>query len=345
MATGADNIRGQLRVDEFLTNYATKYIPDERTYIADAASTSIPTRNSSGYFATFERAFWLRDEMQPRALGGVPNYTDYGVGRKQFIIEEYALGHKIDIRQKANVLAPSSVAPYGNLELNGVQLLTTKALLRRNKLWANTVANSTWGQAFTGVASGPNASQFIQWSAAGSNPIMDIDLWAQNMMQVTGLWPNTLVLGVDTYRKLKQNQFVLDLIRYTQRGVLTQELLAELFNVERVLVATGTENTAPELATEDQAPNYQFLFPRTGAWLGHVAREPGTQSPTAVASFRWAGLMELLGGSGNSDSGVVIRRGWNDEATSDYIHCHDAIVFNQIAAELGVKITDAVSAG
>lgn len=345
MANGNDAIRGQLRVDEFLTNYATKYIPDERAYIADAASTAIPTRNSSGYYATLDRSYWLRDEMEPRPLGGTPVYTDYGVGRKQFIIEEYALGHRIDIRLKANVLAPSSVAPYGNLELNGTQLLTTKALLRRNKLWAATVANGTWGQAFAGVASGPNASQFIQWSAAGSNPIMDIDLWAQNMMQVTGLWPNTLVLGVDTYRKLKQNQYILDLIRYTQRGVLTQELLAELFGVERVLIASGTENTNPELATEDQNPNYAFLFPRTGAWLGHVAREPGTSSPTAVASFRWAGLMELLGGSGSSESGVVIRRGFDSESTSDWLHVHDAISFNVIAPELGVSISTAVSAG
>lgn len=345
MSTGADNIRGQLRVDEFLTNYATKYIPDNSTYIADSASTSIPTRNSSGYYATFDRSYWLRDEMQPRPLGGTPTYTDYGVGRKNFFIDEYALGHKVDIRQKSNVLAPSSVAPYGSLELNAIQLLTTKALLRRNKLWAATVAGSTWGQTFTGVASAPTSVQFIQWSAAGSNPIMDIDLWAQNVMQVTGLWPNTLVLGVDTYRKLKQNQFILDLIRYTQRGVLTQELLAELFGVERVLVATGTQNTAPERAGDNQAPNYEFLFPRTGAWLGHVAREAGTQSPTAIASFRWAGLLEMLGGSGSSDAGVAILRGFDAESSSDWYQVRDAISFDVVAPELGVSIVSAVSAG
>lgn len=343
MSTGADNIRGQLRVDEFLTNYATKYIPDNSTYIADEASTAIPTRNASGYYAVFDRSYWLRDELQPRPLGGTPTYTDYGVDRKQFVIDEYALGHKIDIRQKANVLAPSSVAPYGNLELNGVQLLTAKALLRRNKMWANTVANGTWGQTFTGVASGPTASQFIQWDASGSNPIVDIDLWAQNVMQVTGLWPNTLVLGVDTYRKVKQNQYIMDLIRYTQRGVLTRELLAELFGVERVLVATGTENTAPERAGTNQNPNYAFLFPRDGAWLGHVAREASTNAPTAIASFRWAGLMEMLGGTGSSESGVVIRRGFDSESTSDWIHVHDAITFEIVAPELGIKISSAVS--
>ena len=70
MSTGADNIRGQLRVDEFLTNYATKYIPDNSTYIADEASTAIPTRNASGYYAVFDRSYWLRDELQPRPLGG-----------------------------------------------------------------------------------------------------------------------------------------------------------------------------------------------------------------------------------------------------------------------------------
>ena len=48
----------------------------------------------------------------------------------------------------------------------------------------------------TGVASGPTTNQFIQWDAAGSDPIEDVaTLDRSTSGKLTGFKPNICVLG------------------------------------------------------------------------------------------------------------------------------------------------------
>jgi hypothetical protein len=54
---------------------------------------------------------------------------------------------------------------------------------------------------------------------------------------------------------LKRNPFMLDRIKYTQRGMLTEEILAEILEVERVVVGkaiSADQAMAPQVPATAQ---------------------------------------------------------------------------------------------
>jgi len=329
MPTGADNIIGSLRLDAFLTNYSSQYIQDASMYVAPAASTMIPVVNQSGKFATYDRSYFLRDEMEPRALGGAPVQASYAVGSDTYSVDEYALEHFIDDRQRANVTVPF------NLDLNATRLLTQKSMIRRDRQWSTTFFQSgVWSADWTGVSASPTGNQFLQWDQSGSDPVAFIDARKRAIQLTTGKIPNTLVLGATVIDKLKLNASIVEKIKYTQIGVATEALLATLFGVEKVVIAQSIYNAAAEGATA----NYSWSVSPTGAWLGYVERTPSLDSPTAVACFVWQGLL------GANAYGGAIYRGRDDRAYSDWMHVKDAYQFKRVSPELGVYMITAVAA-
>src|SRR5688572_28797609 len=85
-----NDIQGELRVDQYLTDFAVAYRQDQSQFIAPQASTPVPVRNESDKFAIFPRGFFLRDEAEVRALGGRPVQVGYKVGNGQYLAEEWA---------------------------------------------------------------------------------------------------------------------------------------------------------------------------------------------------------------------------------------------------------------
>lgn len=77
-----------------------------------------------------------------------------------------------------------------------------------------------------------------QWSdyTGTSNPIGVIETAKEAVRAATGKRANTVVLGALVMSKLKHHPVVRDYCKYTGRDVATAELLAALFEVERVIV-------------------------------------------------------------------------------------------------------------
>ena len=62
----------------------------------------------------------------------------------------------------------------------------------------------------------------------------------------TGFKPNVMVIDHGTYNSLKKVDALLDRIRYTQRGILTAELLAAMFDLDQLLIGEAIYSTAKE---------------------------------------------------------------------------------------------------
>lgn len=343
MATGTDNIVGDIHIDSFLTNYSESFIQDESTYISNAVATVIPVDKQSGVYQKINRSYYLRDELAPRPHGGTPVQVRYGVERASYFVDELAAEHYIDDRQRAQ-----NALPANSLDQNAVRLLTTKALVSRDRRWAAAFFRpGVWSNDKTGIASGtPSASQFIQWNQAGANPLSDILLAKDEVSALTGKVPNTIVLGANVITRLLLSPALVELIKYTQRGVLTVELLASLFGVERVVVARSVYNAADETSLPATAANpngdtldLQYIVNANGAWLGYVERTAAMDAPTAVAMFAWTGYEPGLVNS----QGGIIRRGRDDRARSDWFQIVDATEFAAVSPDLGVFFNNAVA--
>jgi hypothetical protein len=128
-----------------------------------------------------------------------------------------------------------------------------------------------------------------------------------------------------------------EIIKYTQRGIITSEILASIFNVDRFLVPGGIQTTSPETENEtDDADQFNFILSKTDLLLCYAAPSPGLDQPSAGYSFSWRGL---LGGQAFES---VVNRGREERAHSDWFEVRMAFDLKKVAGDLGVFFKNAV---
>lgn len=318
------DIEGTLHVDSYLTNLSEAFYQEASNFVSPVAATNIPVLMASDKFVKYPRGYFWRDEAEVRPLGGRPVQVGYKVESDNYSAEEWALEHTVDDRQRANTDAPI------RLDVNAVNLLTQKQLIRADRLWAQLVwTTGVWFQDYTPA---------ILWDAANSTPIADVDLQKEFMFRNTGFMPNTFILGANVKRVLRTHPDLVDRIKYTQTGILDDALVAQLFDVENVRVPRSLYNAANEGA----ADNFQHIVDPDSAWLGYIAPTAGLDTPTAVARFAWTGLIP----GATNQYGGVITRGRDDRAYTDWFHNRTAFGFKIVSEELGIffnNITGALS--
>ena len=139
-------------------------------------------------------------------------------------------------RSKAN--ADKAVTP----EVDMTEAITHKILLRREfELMniINTAAN--WGN-ITSLS----ATQVWSLDTTLSNPIPFVDSATTAIRRNSGKLANKIVMGEPTFKACKEHGQIVDRIKYTSSDSVGPDLLAKLFNVDKVLVSRGVRNAADE---------------------------------------------------------------------------------------------------
>ena len=275
------NFRQVHPVDALNTNFTLAYIQDLTNFIAAQASPSIPSEKMTGKYLTYTKADWFANQARERGDSMESAGSGYNLGTSSYNTKLYAI-HK-DIGDIVRANADSMI----NLEREAAMFCGHRIALKREKDWQSTFfATSIWDTNKVG------GTDFTKWNTeGGSNPIEDIEAGKQQILGVTGLMPNTLILGYKAFRILKHHADIVDRYKYTSANVVTEDLLAAVFGVDRVLVAKGIENTAVENATA----SYSFTQTNTDALLCHVNPNPGLLSATAMATYVWTGVSDGLG--------------------------------------------------
>lgn len=270
-------------INRALTNVSVAYMQDQNMFIADKVFPIIPVKKQSDVYFIYNRGDWFRDEMTDRAAGSESAGTEYGVeSSTPYYCKKKSLHYDITEEERANSDDP--LMP----DTDATEFLSQKGLIHKEKRWADHFFKTdVWGTDVAGVASNPTGDQVIKWSdKVNSNPIDDIQKYITDMASVTGMKANTLVLAPDVFTAIKQNEVVLDRIKYTQRGVVTTDILASLFEVENIYVAWGVINSAKKGAAESN----NFVMSGS-ALLMYVEKNPGIKKPSAGYTFAWTGLL------------------------------------------------------
>lgn len=115
-----------------------------------------------------------------------------------------------------------------------------------------------------------------RWTQAGSTPVDNVMIGREAIRQAIGMYPNVLLLSARTFRALKSNQDILSRLATSNTRVVTTELLAQIFEVEQVVigaatVATGAADTLGDVWGNDAVLAY--VAP-DGGDLGANAEEP-----------------------------------------------------------------------
>lgn len=321
-----------VHVNAPLTNISIAFLQNANDFVASKVFPNISVSKQSDRYYVYNRGDFNRDEMQLRAPGTESAGSGYTLDNTPTY---YAPRHSIhkDIPDEVRANADAVLNP----DREATVFVSHKALIKREKIFAaNHFTTGKWATDVTGVASAPSASQFIQWSDANADPIIDIRKAKRVVRESTGFEPNKLVLGRPVFDALLDHPDIIDRIKYgqTQGGpaMASNAILAALLGVEEILVMNAIENTS----AEGQTAAHSFIGGKK-ALLCHSATSPGLMTPSAGYTFSWTGLLGA-GAEGNRIRTFRLENLGVDRVEIDM--CFDQKL---VASELGYFFNSAVA--
>lgn len=322
--------RPQIHIDRALTNISVAYMQDASNFVAADVFPIVPVQKQSDLYFIYRREDFLRDEAEDRANGTESAGGDYNVDQSEPYFCKVRAFHK-DVTEQDRVNADEPLSP----DKDATEFVSMKLLIRRERIWAETFfITGVWGKELAGVASAPAEGQTLQWDQPSSDPIAVIKNQSTVMQEGTGYRPNVLVLSPYAKDALLNHPDIIDRIKYTQKGIATTDLLAELFEVKKVKVANAIYNSAAKGAAEST----QFIMGKH-ALLAYAEPNPGLKKPSAGYIFAWKGLK----GAGAFGNRVVrIPMPWLGMET-ERVEGEMAFDMRRVAADLGTFFKDIVA--
>ena len=255
----------QTHRDRALENISIQYKP--QGLIADMVAPRVQVKRESDIYYVYSKDTMSIPETL-RAIGAESNQASWNMSTSTYQLQEQSLHDYVPDRARDNADAPI------DLDIDTTEIITGKILLRREKDLATTVQTLTnWGQS-------ASLSSTQNWNddTTLSNPITLIDSVSSLILQNSGMDPNSLILSDAQFKAGKEHQSVVDRIKHTSPDSVTPQMMARLFNIDRVLVAKGVEETAKEgLDTSSMA----FIWTDV-AFLYYVPPAPSLKTPSAL---------------------------------------------------------------
>lgn len=309
--------RGDVHVNRPLTNMSVAYIQSAKDFIADQVFPNVPVLKQSDRYFKYTKEFWFRTNAQKRAPATESAGAGFGIDNTPtYFCDVWAEHIDIDDQTRQNADQPL------DLDRDGTMFVTQGLLLRREiQFMSKFMKASVW----SGHA---DFTPSTKWDNASGDPLADVDHLKSAIKSQTGFMPNVLTVSQDVFFALRNNAKILDRIKYTQRGVVTEELLAMLFGVEKFLVAGAVLNSAQENATAV----YDYLV-KDCALLCYANSAPSILQPSAGYTFGWQGLYGA-GALGNRIKTFRI-----EPRACDRVEGEMSFDMNVVGADLGAFLT------
>lgn len=308
-----------VRVDPLLSSISVAY--KNQKYIASGVAPVIPGQVDAGKFAQYNQADWFRDEAGKRAAGTRAKRGDYGMSFGSYLVEEVAFAREVPDELRRNAMDP--IRP----DQDATEYATDKVLLNKEARVATKMTTAAnWATGNSATLSGVN-----QWSDyTGSDPVSDVESGIDTMHGKTGYRANTGIIPWPVWKKLKHHPDILDRVKYSQKGIITVDLLREIFELERILVAEAIV-TASNEGVAAGSETYTYVWGKDVV-LAYVAPNPGIWTPTAMYQFV------------NQALGVRSIRRWREEPEhQDVVEAYELVDEKIVSNLLGYVIKSAVA--
>jgi hypothetical protein len=316
-----------LHVNTPLTTISVAYVQGQNQFSADRIFPSVPVQKQGDLYYSYKKGDWFRTIAGVRAPATESPGGGWDVERFPYFAPVYAVHKDLDDQTRANA------DNMFNLDRDATLWVTQQLLLKRERLFVDSyMKTGVWSRTLTGVSGVPAAAQFQRFDEAGSDPIKLFTDETTRMAELTGYRPNTLVLGPQVFNALRNHASILERIKYTERAIATEDLLAALFGIQRVFVMFAIENTAPMGAPD----SFRFVSGKT-ALLCYSAPAAGLLTPSAGYTFTWTGLL------GAGALGTRIKRWRMEHLEADRVEAEMAFDMKVVASDLGVFLDSAVS--
>ncbi len=281
---------------------------------------------SAGTFGRIPLAQLLKNADVKRNNRSGYNRGDWQFQEESFVTKEYGFEVPVDRRDAA------LYASFFDAELVSAEIARDTVLRAAEKRIADLIFNTTtWtgSTLTTAIAAGK------EWSnAANAEPIVDVENAILKVFTGTGVWPNTLLLTRKTFRLLRNSDQIIDRIasqgagNATKATDITAQMLARVFDLDQVIIAGASRNTANEgqTAVPDSIWNNDY------AMVLKVPTTNNIKEPCVGRSFHW--------GADGSTIGCTMETYYEEQVRADVVRARHDVDEKVIAAAFGHLITN-----
>ena len=308
-------------IDPVLSNLSVALWQDAKGFIADKVFPTVPVETQSGQYYVLDDANLNRDTAERRADASESAGDSFILSDGAYNATVFALHKDVGDQLQANYINVPGT-PFNSAS----KFLVMKMLLRQEvQFAADYLVTGVWGLDEAGVASSPSTDEFLQWNDAASDPIADMERW-KDQIASAGFNANVLAIGRTVWNALKNHPDIIDRYKYTSGGAkVSEQAIAELFDLERIVVGRAIRNTAKrgQAATNAAVVGKQ-------AMLVYTPDAPGIEVPAAGYTFSWTGVSDGLGES------IGTKQFRMEHLAADRVESQIALDNKLVAASLGV---------
>jgi len=258
--------RGTGREDVLLQNVAVKYRSAD--FIADEIFSPAPVMQESDKYRIYTRDFRL--PQTKRAGGASARQAQFAVTTGSYTLERHALKDwndqdKVDGYEAADLRADTT------------EMLSDKILRRRERSVFELMTKTSFSLEVSLTAT-------TKWdeNTTLSNPLPVVETGLITVLHESGYEPNRMAFNRSTLKNLKAHVSILDRTKYTSADI-TVDMLAALFEVDKILVSKAQIDSSAEGLTEVIGPMWG-----DNAFLSYNPGNLTKKAPSTGAIFQKA---------------------------------------------------------
>jgi len=260
----------EVHIDAALTNLSVAY--RNPAFISDIVAPVVGVRKQfDRYFIYDSDREGFRASNDRRAPGAEANEVDFELSTDTYSCDDHALTSVIPDEERDNADPP--LQP----NIDRTEFLREKIDLNKEIELAGLLTDAaviTQSETLSGTG---------QWSDyTNSDPVGAIEAKKATIIGSVQQMPNTLILPYEVYSKLRLHPSVLARAIYNTAGIVGPDVLAQIFDVERVLVPRALKNTA----NPGQAASMSYVWGKN-AILCYVPPRPALKQVSLAYTFQW----------------------------------------------------------
>lgn len=272
---GAGNVSGAA-LSPVLGMVASEYLSDSEQFIANRVLPKVGVRMKAATYPKIRRESMLKGADLQRAAKAAYNRTSWTYDTDTYACVEYGHESPVDDSDE-NFHSDYFDEATVSTEIAAFIL----ALEFEKRVAAAVFNNSTWTPVSVGT----------EWSNVASTPIANINTGRKAIRDATGLICNTLIISFDVFTNLCINTIIIDRVKYCVAdyaragGRITPKLLAQLFDLDQVLVGDMSKDTTEE----GYAASLDNVWDNEYAMLCHSTLNPddNIKQPSLGRTFLW----------------------------------------------------------
>lgn len=253
---------------------------EKEGYIARKVFPTVDVASQAGTFGRIPLAQLLQQRDTRRAPGSGYSRGNFTFETATYSCKEHGAEEPIDDRES------KMYADYFDSETIAAARAYNAVLRNAEARVASTVFNTT---TWTGATL--TTSVATSWATiATAVPLTNVEAAVQRVYDNSGLWPNAMIINRRVFRNLRNTAQVIDRIASSGAGDrtlasdITVQQLAQAFDLDYIIVAGGSQNTA----TEGQAAAVGQIWGNGFAMICKVATGSDFREPCIGRTFHWS---------------------------------------------------------